>query len=171
MTKRTLANALVVTALLVTALACASKSPTATPSATGATRTVAEFTPDTLTQYRGRTVLLNFWAIWCQPCRLEMPDLEATYQRYRDRGFVVLAVNVTFTGRAAESSADMLAYADKLGLTFPILRDSGRHGLTTYGINAIPTSFIIDRDGKVRSKLLGARSESEFSKAIEPLLE
>jgi len=94
-----------------------------------------------------------------------MPDLEAVYRQYRDQGMIVLAVNTS------EGSADIIAYAQKLGLTFPILRDSQHRAINEYNIQALPTTFFIDRQGQVRRRQVGAMSKSFIVQQVKPLLD
>ena len=104
----------------------------------------------TLSDYKGKVVILNFWATWCPPCRAEMPSMETLYQRYKDQGLEMLAVNLR------ENNAVVRQFIRNGGYTFPVLMDNdGRTG-NTYGIEAIPTSFIIDRDGKIIGRLVGS---------------
>lgn len=124
---------------------------------------VEDFRIETLDEYRGKIIVLNFWATWCPPCRAEMPGLEAFYQEYRDQGVVVLAVNVS------DSAADIIAFAREYGLTFPILRDSQREGIRTYRVQALPTTFFLDRQGQVRHRQVGAMSKDAFAQLLERL--
>ena len=156
-----------VTMLLLAAVmlvGCKSQSAPA-PENTARPTTVETFTAETLEQYGGKIVVLNFWAIWCGPCRSEMPDLEAVYQQYRDHGVVVVGVNVT------ESSADILAFAQKLNLTFPLLRDAEAEGATAYSIRALPTTLFIDREGQVQHRQLGSMKKDFIVAKVESLLQ
>lgn len=126
---------------------------------------IDDFTVERLNEYRGQVVVLNFWAIWCGPCRVEMPDLEAVYQEYQEQGVVVLAVNVS------ESSADIADYAKELGLTFPILRDSKQEAMREYNVKILPTTYFIDRKGRIRHSRVGTMTKSVMTKQIESLLE
>ena len=103
-----------------------------------------------LSSFKGKVVLLNFWATWCPPCRAEMPSMETLYQRFNSRGFEILAVNLR------ETPAVVRQFIQNGGYTFPIMMDrDGRTG-AIYGIEAIPTSFIIDRQGKIIGRLVGS---------------
>jgi peroxiredoxin len=115
-----------------------------------------------LSDLRGQVVLLNFWATWCPPCKAEMPDLQALY---RDQGaahrFVVVGVDVE------EDRAVTQAFARQFGLSFPLLVDSaGQVSNDHYGIRALPTSLIIDRDGKVRYRWTGQQSRSAMQQML-----
>ena len=104
-----------------------------------------------LSELRGKTVLLNFWATWCPPCKAEMPDLQAIYRENGDRhNFVVLAVDV-------EEQPDVVRdFVRQYGLSFPVLPDSdGRVSSNRYFIRTLPTSFIIDPSGNVRYQWSG----------------
>ena len=106
-----------------------------------------------LSQFRGKVVILNFWATWCPPCREEMPSMEKLYRDYKDKGLVMLAVNVDDNGRKAVEK--ML---HKTPYTFPILLDNKQVAQKTYGVFRFPESFIIDRNGVVVEKIIGGRN-------------
>ena len=121
-----------------------------------------------LFDFRGKVVFINLWTTWCEPCRLEMPSMEALYQRLRDDGLVMLAVNADANGREAVES-----FVRKLGLTFPVLLDPdgvvpGRYGATGY-----PETFIVDREGRVVTHEIGPHdwSEARFERALRALME
>ena len=97
-----------------------------------------------LSEQRGTVILLNFWASWCGPCRTEMPLLDDLYQEYRDYGFTVLGVNLDEN----RDQADRLL--DKIPVTFPVLFDPQNSTSETYGVDAMPTTVLIDRNGVVR---------------------
>lgn len=105
-----------------------------------------------LAQFRGQVVILNFWATWCPPCREEMPSMEKLYQKTRDQGLVLLAVNVEENGRQA-----VRQFLEKTPYSFPILLDDERTVQQAYGVFRFPESFIIDRNGVVVEKIIGAR--------------
>ena len=97
-----------------------------------------------LSELRGQVVLINFWASWCSPCRQELPLLSKIYTQYRDAGFTLLAVNVDDDRRDAE------AMLRRLKLSFPTLFDSGKSVAKLYGVDTMPATLVIDRDGRVR---------------------
>lgn len=101
----------------------------------------------------GQPVLINFWATWCEPCRLEMPAIQARYQRYADDGLQVLAVDFD------EPKSDVAAFGDGLGLTFPLLLDPGGRVQTLYQVRGYPTSYFVDRTGKVEVVQIGVMTE------------
>ncbi len=102
-----------------------------------------------LADLRGRPVVLNFWATWCAPCEAEMPELEQAYRRYGDTGLLVLGVN------QGEDEATVRAYADRLGITFPLLLDRDMGIGRRYRVEALPTTFFIDREGIIREQVIG----------------
>jgi len=101
---------------------------------------------------RGRVVLLNVWATWCAPCRVEMPALDRLYRQYRDDGLVVVAVSVDAGSDAARLVRRFVA---DLGLAFPVLLDPAGTVQDRFGVNGLPTTFLIDRTGRIRARLLG----------------
>lgn len=105
-----------------------------------------------LSQLRGRVVLLNFWATWCGPCRVEMPAMEQLYRTLPRREFEILAVSTDPQGAAVTRP-----FQREMGFTFPILHDSEYRVGLTYGARTIPITFMVDRRGIVRQKIFGAR--------------
>ena len=97
-----------------------------------------------LSELRGQVVLVNFWASWCSPCRQELPLLNKLYTQYRAAGFVLLAVNVDDNPKDAE------AMLKRLGLRFPTLFDGSKNVAKLYGVDTMPATLVIDRDGRVR---------------------
>jgi thiol-disulfide isomerase/thioredoxin len=106
--------------------------------------------------YKGQVVVLNIWATWCGPCRIEMPSLEALYKEFGPKGLKVVAINA-----ADPDAADSVvrAFADGYGLTFDVLRDMPAAGqdsiMVTYKTVKFPESFVIDKDGVIRKKWIG----------------
>ena len=119
-----------------------------------------------LQEQRGRVVLINFWATWCGPCRQEMPHLNRLYDKYRAAGFTLLGVNIDEDGRNAAG------VASKLGLRFPVLLDSDKKVSRMYDLGTMPSTVLIDRDGRVRFVHLGYRDgfETTYEKQIRELL-
>ncbi len=112
-----------------------------------------------LQDLQGKTVLLNFWATWCAPCRIEMPALEERHDRYQP-DFMVVGINFD------EPAEDVSAYALELGLTFPVLLDPGGEVQRQYQIRGYPTSFIIDGDGIIRVQHIGQLTESQLDEYL-----
>ena len=102
-----------------------------------------------LSDFRGRAVVLNFWATWCAPCRREIPELVEAYDRYRDEGLVILAVNLQ-EGRGIVSP-----YAEDFGMEFPILIDRDGEVGDDYRLLGLPQTYFVDRDGVIRSMFIG----------------
>ena len=103
-----------------------------------------------LADYRGKVVLLNFWATWCAPCREEMPSMQALGESLEGRPFAVLAVNV---GEGARAARD---FGEKMALRFPILLDSDMTTTRAWSARVLPASYVIGPDGKVAYSYLGA---------------
>ncbi|MBI3592077.1 MAG: TlpA family protein disulfide reductase [Nitrospirae bacterium] len=121
-----------------------------------------------LSDYKGRIVMLEFFASWCPPCQVSAPDIKSVYEKYRDRGFVVLAISID---KGTDAAAAAGFFMREFGLSYPALIDDGEVS-RRYGVVSIPTSFIIDRQGKVRSKHIGLSPDfkNTLSKEIETLL-
>lgn len=96
-----------------------------------------------LSDYRGQGVFLNFWATWCPPCEREMPFINHQYKQYKDKGVQVLTVDV------GESDLAVSKFIEKYGLEFPVAIDKDSSVMTAYGIDPLPITFLIDKDGKV----------------------
>ena len=119
-----------------------------------------------LKELRGQVVMINFWATWCAPCRQEIPALNMLYEKYRDTGFVLLGVNVD------TESDNAIQMASKLKTTYPILFDTDKRASVLYQVSAMPTTILIDRDGKVRYIQKGYVTgiESKYQTQIRELL-
>jgi len=109
--------------------------------------------PLRLSDFKGRVVFLNFWATWCLPCKEEMPSMERLYRRYKERGLTVLAVSIDSGGPEA-----VAAFVKALRLTFPIGLDPKMEIAGRYKIWALPSSFLIDRQGNVAAIATGPRN-------------
>ena len=106
-----------------------------------------------LNSQKGKVVLLNLWATWCPPCRAEMPSMEKLYQKLKDRNFTILAVSTPTPPR--ETREKVIDFINENGYTFPVLIDDSRGIASQYGSGSIPTSWIIDADGKVLARFVG----------------
>jgi thiol-disulfide isomerase/thioredoxin len=124
--------------------------------------------PIRLTDLRGKVVILSFWATWCGPCRTEMPTLEALYQRYRDRGLEVLAVNLDML-----STAGVEAFMQEVGVTFRVGLDPSWSTAQAYRVLGLPTTYLIDRAGHAVVREVGARDwlDGVSQLAVEGLLQ
>jgi len=103
-----------------------------------------------LSSYKGKVVILNFWATWCPPCRAEMPSMETLYQRFKNQGLEILAVDL------GESPRTVRQFIQTHRYTFPVMLDTNSRIGSLYGIQSIPTSLIIDREGKIIGRVVGA---------------
>jgi len=119
-----------------------------------------------LEEYRGQVVLINFWASWCGPCRQEMPILDQLHQRYEDTGFAVLGVNVEGEVSPAKK------IVDESKVTFPVLIDEGQKVSELYGLEAMPSTYVVDRDGNVRYVHRGYKpgDESKYVEVVKALI-
>lgn len=127
--------------------------------------TTLDGTPISDAQLRGKVVLLNFWATWCPPCRVEMPGFQHTYDRLRDRGFVVVGVAMDAGG--SDGVARFLADRH---ITYPVAMASPGIAASFGGVRLLPTSFLIDRDGRVRNEVKGMFASVALGQAVEHLL-
>ena len=105
----------------------------------------------TLSDYKGKTVFLNFWATWCPPCRREMPDIQNIYETYDtegDDGLIVLGIAAPNMGSEG-SEEEITQFLEENGYTYPVVMDTTGEIFSAYGITSFPTTFMIDRDGNV----------------------
>ena len=134
-----------------------------------------DFTLDTLqgeqvklSDLRGKIVVINFWATWCLPCRKETPALEKVYEQYQDSNVVILGVNLT----DQDSLNDVTAFVQEFGLTYPILLDRNGRISLLYQIEGLPTTFFVNREGIIRTAVVGGpMSETFIRSKIEALLQ
>ncbi len=124
--------------------------------------TTLEGQPVTLADYGDKVILLNIWATWCVPCRTEMPSMQRLYETVRDEGgedFEILAISIDAPlgerDVAGRLGGDLRAFAQELGLTFPILHDPSGTIQRTYQTTGVPESFVIGRDGLIYKKVAG----------------
>jgi cytochrome c biogenesis protein CcmG, thiol:disulfide interchange protein DsbE len=120
--------------------------------------------PVSLDEYRGRIVLMNLWASWCPPCRAEMPDLQRLADGYAHSGIAIVGVN------EGESPARARAFAESLGIRFPIWIDAAQRYGRTYAALGLPTTVIVDRRGVVVRGFDGPLTFAEMKSAIAPLV-
>jgi thiol-disulfide isomerase/thioredoxin len=119
-----------------------------------------------LGDFKGEVVLLNFWATWCAPCRAEMPDLVKLQNEYQSKGLQV--VGMTYPGY---TRAGVRAIAKRLRLNYPILLGT-RDLADKYGVGEVmPTTIVIDREGRIRARILGIMEPDEFEQSVKPLLQ
>ena len=120
-----------------------------------------------LESFRGKLVMLNFWATWCGPCRQEMPSLEALYQKYKDRDFVVLGLSLD-----EEGWQPVEAFLKIIPVNFPILLDKDMRISELYETYRVPETYLIDPEGMVVAKFVGPQDYNQevFFKKIERIL-
>jgi thiol-disulfide isomerase/thioredoxin len=118
-----------------------------------------------LEEYRGKVVLVNNWATWCPPCKAEMPSLKKFHDAHADEGFTVVAVE------AGDGKDQVLAFAQKLGLTFPVWLDPDNASLKAINNGNLPNSYVIDRTGNVRLAWTGEISLAALEKYVTPIIQ
>ena len=108
-----------------------------------------------LRELKGKVVLVNFWATWCPPCRKEMPDLNTLYQRFKDQGFVVLAIS-------DEDADKVKPFIAERNISYPVMLDPGRKVNELFQVEGIPKSFVYDREGKLVAQSIDMRTQKQF---------
>ena len=139
---------------------------TAKLEADDAKRQTADFTlldlqgkPWHLRDLKGKVVLVNFWATWCPPCRKEMPDLQALYDKYKDHGFLVLSIS-------DEEASKVSPFIAERNITYPVLLDPARKVNDAFIVEGIPKSFVYDRKGKMVAQSIDMRTRSQFQEML-----
>jgi peroxiredoxin len=158
---RTAVTLLLITGVLLGAVA-----------AWGADKPAPDFTlPDilngkdfTLSQFKGKVVMLNFFTFFCGPCREEMPYLNQIYNEYKGKGLQTFGIGL------ASDPTQLRFLVKQLGLEYPVLMGNDKVSAAYGNVEVVPTTIIIDRQGNVVQKILGSRKKEEFIKAIQPLL-
>jgi len=120
--------------------------------------------PITLSDLRGKGVVLNFWGTWCVPCKEEMPALQKQYEALKDKGLVIVGVNIS------ESPITIEPFLKQYGISFPILLDRKSEVTKLYRIGPIPTTFFIDADGEVQEIFIGQMNESMIADKVAKIL-
>ena len=118
-----------------------------------------------LSDYENKVIILNFFATWCPPCRSEIPDFVELMDEYGDKDFVIIGVSVDKTGMS-----EVKKFAGEYNINYPVLLDDGLASNAYGPIRSIPTTFIIDKNGNIVDKIIGAREKDYFEDAIKPLL-
>ena len=167
---------LLLTAVVLVLLSACEKEPTSVlfdqeitgGTATDFTMTTIDGKQLTLSDHKGKLILLNFWASWCPPCRFEIPDFIKLQNKYKDKDF-------TFIGIAMENRDDAKKYSEEIGINYPIVYENGasRALTTAYGnsAGALPYSILIDRNQKIIATYPGLLTPTRLSKAIEKHLQ
>ena len=118
-----------------------------------------------LSDYKGRVVILDFWATWCPPCRAEVPHFIALYNEYREKGLEIIGVTLDHNAEEVARS-----FAEENGINYTVLLGDRQVSDLYGGIMSIPTTFVIDKDGLIRKKYLGYQDKEVFEKDIKELL-
>jgi peroxiredoxin len=121
----------------------------------------------TLSDFREQAVLINFWATWCEPCRIEMPEIVRAYEAHSDAGFTVLAINLT----DQDALDDIQAFVEEFGMAFPVLLDSNGEVSRLYGLLGLPMSIFVDREGRIARIYIGLMSGEQIDEFVGELLE
>lgn len=117
-----------------------------------------------LSDFKGQGVFLNFWGTWCPPCKKEMPYIEDQYKEFSKKGVHVMSVNI------AESKLKVDSFREQYGLTFPVVIDKTRDVRDLYNVVPLPTTFLIDKDGKIVKIIKQEMSEEEIISLMESVL-
>lgn len=116
-----------------------------------------------LSDLRGKRVIVNLWATWCPPCRAEMPDMQKFYEENKDKGVVVLGVNLTASEKQPEN---IVKFIDEFGITFPIVLDEQNRVADTYRVVSIPTSYMVDSRGVIQQKVVGPMNKEMMEELV-----
>jgi thiol-disulfide isomerase/thioredoxin len=119
---------------------------------------------ESLSSYKGKLILLDFWATWCDPCREEIPELKNLYAKYRDRGFVIVGVALDFDGKAS-----VAPFVREAAIGYPVLLGEGL-APPGYEVSGIPTAYLIDRRGLIVRRFVGPQTFEDFVPDIEKYL-
>ena len=152
---------LLLAAMLILAMASKGWAQSAPDFALKDVRSGQEYT---LSQFRGKVVLVNFFSFTCDPCRAEMPYLNQIDQEFKAQGFQTIGIGL------ASEPAQLRALADQLGLTYPVLAGNAQVAKAYGGVEFVPTTFIIDRQGNIAHKSFMAESKETLIRLIRPLL-
>lgn len=119
----------------------------------------------TSSDFAGKVVIIDFWATWCGPCRMEIPGFIELQKQYADKGLVVVGVSLDQDGESVVKS-----FMEKTGINYPVVLGDEKIVSAFGGVEGIPTTFVIDREGKIIRKHVGYTAKAEFEAEIKPLL-
>jgi peroxiredoxin len=119
-----------------------------------------------LSDFRGQKVIVNMWATWCPPCRVEMPDMQKFHEKYKDENATIIAVNMTSSEKSLDSIPNFL---DEFGITFPVVLDEHNKVGEIYQVYALPTSVIIDSQGIIQQKISGPMNYEMMEKFVSEI--
>jgi len=120
--------------------------------------------PVLLSDFRGKSVMINFWATWCGPCRAEIPAMVELYNERRDQGFEILAINV------GESAGSVAGFVERFDMRFPVLLDPTGKVAVAYTVRGMPTSVFVDEQGIIRAAVVGALSKAAMRRYVDELM-
>lgn len=157
--------AFVAAAALALAWACTPSAPAAAPETASALsgRTLDGKTAS-LSDYKGKVVLVDFWATWCDPCKAEIPELVKLQKNLGPRGFVIMGVSMD------EETAAVAPFAKAAGINYPVVLNGGERAPKGWVVPGLPTAYLIGRDGKVLSREFGSKSLSKLAADVEAAL-
>ncbi|MDG4656057.1 thiol-disulfide oxidoreductase ResA [Ectobacillus antri] len=117
-----------------------------------------------LSELQGKGIFLNFWGTWCKPCEKEMPYMNELQDVYREKGIEIIALNADETEIAVKN------FVDRYNLQFTVAIDKGTEVLNTYGVGPLPTSFLIDKDGKVIRRITGTQTKEQLEEHLKEIM-
>ena len=123
-----------------------------------------------LSDYRGKVVIIDFWATWCPPCRKGIPDLIKLKNEYKDKDVEIIGVSLDRVTRAGKTAEDVVPFIEKMGINYPIVWGTLQTPQTFGRVQAIPTTFFLDKNGKVRKKIEGLADIRTLEEEIDFLL-
>ena len=161
-----------VAGLILLAGACSSSKPVAAAKAVGTRKPAPDFALSDaqgksmrLADFKGKVVLLDFWATWCGPCKIEIPWFIEFQRQYKDRGFSVIGVSMDEDGWQA-----VRPFVERVKMNYPVVLGNDQTAAAFGGVEVLPTTFIIDREGRIVASHEGLTSKAEFENAIKELL-
>ncbi len=123
-----------------------------------------------LSEYRGKVVLIDFWATWCPPCRRGIPDLIKLKEEYKNKDFEIIGVSLDRVTRGGSTAEDVIPFMKKMGINYPIVWGTLQTPQAFGSVHAIPTTFFLDKNGKVRKKIEGLESLQALESEVDFLL-